>query len=370
MPDGLRFRLHAAGPIPLALDAACAPGEVLALVGPSGAGKSTALRCIAGLHRAAEGFVRCNGAAWWDAATGADLPAHRRQAGLVFQDYALFPHMTALRNVTTAMGHVPPPERPSRARDWLARVHLAGLEDRRPAELSGGQQQRVAVARALARDPAVLLLDEPFSAVDRATRRRLQEELAALRRGLAIPILLVTHDLDEAVALADRICVLHRGRGLQTGAPAELLARPANAEVARLLDLRNLFRGTVEGHDGATGYTLVRWGDRLLEARHAPEFAPGSAADWLVPGGGVVLHSRRRPSAGERENPVPARVIALLRLGEEVRVTLDIGDPDGNPLAFSLPGHVAERNALAPGEACTVSLRAETIHLMPPERRA
>jgi len=366
MSEALEFRLRAAHPIPLALEATCAPGEVLALVGPSGAGKSTVLRCIAGLHRAEEGIVRCGGATWWG--DGVDVAPHRRGAGLVFQDYALFPHMTALGNVLAAMGHVPRADRPARARDWLARVHLAGLEDRRPAELSGGQQQRVAVARALARDPAVLLLDEPFSAVDRATRRRLQEELALLRRGLAIPIVLVTHDLEEAAALADRICVVHRGRGLQTGAPTDLLARPASAEVARLLDLRNLFRGIVAGQDEAGGSTLIRWGDHLLRARHNPGFAVGDAVDWLVPGAGVVLHSRRRPSAGERENPVSARVQGALRLGEDVRVALDIGDPDGNPLAFSLPAHVAGRNDLVPEADCTVSLLAETIHLMPPGR--
>lgn len=366
MGEGLSFSLHASAPVPLAVEGHCAPGEVFALVGPSGAGKSTVLRCIAGLHRAAVGFVRCNGAVWHDTAAQIALAPHRRAVGLVFQEYALFPHMTALGNVAAAMSHIQRDERAGRARDLLARVHLAGLEDRRPAELSGGQQQRVAVARALARDPAVLLLDEPFSAVDRATRRRLQEELAALRQRLAIPILLVTHDLEEAVALADRICVLHRGRSLQAGTPGELLARPANAEVARLLDLRNLFRGTVERHDEASGLSFIRWGERVLEARHAPGFAPGDAVDWLVPGGAVVLHSRRRPSAGERENPVPARVLTLLRLGEEVRVTLDIGDPDGNPLSFSLPAHTAERNGLAPGEACSVSLLAGALHVMPP----
>jgi molybdate transport system ATP-binding protein len=361
---GLVASLSARAPIPLALDFACAPGELLALVGPSGAGKSTALRCVAGLHRAEAGSVRCAGQTWFDAAGAIDLPAHRRAAGLVFQDHALFPHMTALNNLVAAMGHRPRRERAARARALLALVHLAGLEDRRPEELSGGQQQRVAVARALARDPAALLLDEPFSAVDRATRRRLQAELAALRRSLSIPIVLVTHDLDEALALADRMCLMHRGRGLQTAPPAEVLARPASAEVARLLDLRNLFRGTVERHDAAAGATLLRWGAQVLEAAHAPGFAPGEAVDWLVGSGGVVLHRRGRPSAGERENPIAGRVVALLAMGEEAHVTLDIGDADGGTLAFAMPLHAARRNGLAPGEAATVSLLRAAIHLM------
>ncbi|MCX7685058.1 MAG: ABC transporter ATP-binding protein [Acetobacteraceae bacterium] len=363
MAEGLSLRLEAARPIPLDLSLEAAPGELLALVGPSGAGKTTVLRCIAGLHRAAAGRIACGGEIWFDSASGRDIPPHRRRAGLVFQDYALFPHMTAAANVAAAMGHLPPARRTARLRELFALVHLSGLEHRRPAELSGGQQQRVAVARALARDPAVLLLDEPFSAVDRATRRKLQAELAALRRGLSIPILLVTHDLEEAVALADRIAVLHRGRGLQTDRPAALLAKPANAEVARLLDLRNLFRGRVEAQEA--GRTLLRWGGRLLEAAPAPAFPPGAEVDWLVPGHAVLLHRRDRPSGGERENPVPAIVRDLLALGEEARVTLDVDDPDGGTLALSLPLHAARRNGLAPGEACTVSLLAEAIHLMP-----
>ncbi|MCW8084305.1 ABC transporter ATP-binding protein [Sabulicella glaciei] len=365
MAEGLLLRLRADGPIPLDLSLDVAPGEVLALVGPSGAGKSTALRCVAGLHRPTHGMVRCAGETWLDTASGLVLAPYRRSAGLVFQDYALFPHMTALGNVMAATGHMPRTQREARAREWLARVHLAGLEGRRPEELSGGQQQRVAVARSLARDPAVLLLDEPFSAVDRATRRRLQAELAGLRRSLAIPVVMVTHDLEEALALADRICVMHRGSGLQLGTTAEVLARPATAEVARLLDLRNLFRGRIEAQDGASGRVVLRWGSRRLEAASGRCFRPGMEVDWLVPGGAVVLHRRERPSQGQRENPVQARVMDLVPMGEEARVTLDVDDPDGGSLAFSLPLHHARRNGLAPGAECGVSLLAAAIHLMP-----
>jgi molybdate transport system ATP-binding protein len=162
---------------------------------------------------------------------------------MVFQSYGLFPHMTALGNVTAAMGHVEAGRREARGRELLDLVNLGGLEARRPAELSGGQQQRVAVARALAREPKVLLLDEPFSAVDKATRQRLYREIAELRRTLDMPVVLVTHDLDEAIMLADRMAVLHRGRTLQTGTADEVTMRPVSPEVARLVDLRNLFEG-------------------------------------------------------------------------------------------------------------------------------
>ena len=234
---GLHVELRQAAPIPLGVELSCREGEMLALVGVSGSGKSTILRTIAGLYRPEQGQVACGGETWMDTTRNIDVPTHLRRVGLVFQSYALFPHMTALRNVMTALGHRPAEERAERARAFLAQVRLPGLEDRRPMELSGGQQQRVAVARALAREPAVLLLDEPFSAVDRPTRRRLHAELAELRQSVRIPIVLVTHDIDEAVALADRICVLDRGETLQTGRPAELLAAPANSRVAMALDL-------------------------------------------------------------------------------------------------------------------------------------
>lgn len=236
----LFVRLRQTAPIPLAVDLACGPGELLALVGPSGSGKSTILRTIAGLYQPQEGVVRCGGEVWLDTDDGVAVPPHRRRVGLVFQSYALFPHMTALGNVLAAMAHQPRAEREARARALLRLVHLDGLEDRRPTALSGGQQQRVALARALAREPAVLLLDEPFSAVDRRTRRRLHEELRELRRAVSVPLVLVTHDLAEAMALADRLCVLDAGETLQDDRPAAVLAAPASDRVRQVLDLTEL----------------------------------------------------------------------------------------------------------------------------------
>jgi molybdate transport system ATP-binding protein len=222
---------------PFAFEAAfeCGPGELLAIVGPSGSGKSTLLRCVAGLAAGARGRITCGGETWLDTSAGISRRPYERRVGFVFQSYALFPHMTALRNVTSALGDLPRNARDLRARALLAKMKLGGLEQRKPAMLSGGEQQRVAMARALARDPKVFLLDEPFSAVDRVTRRTLFRELADLRQELLMPIVLVTHDLDEAAQLADRMCVLDRGRVLQRGTPADICERPASAEVARLV---------------------------------------------------------------------------------------------------------------------------------------
>jgi molybdate transport system ATP-binding protein len=292
----LSARLEQTAPIPLAADIDCASGELLALVGPSGSGKSTILRCLAGLHRPAAGHVRCADATWFDAARGIDVRPQERRVGFVFQHYALFPHLSALANVVQALGHLPPAERVARGRHWLARCNLDGFDDRRPAELSGGQQQRVALARALAREPQVLLLDEPFSAVDQVTRRKLLRQLIELRRSLAIPIVLVTHDLEEAALLADRMTVLHRGRTLQTAAPETMLAQPASALVARLTDQPNLFEGRVLQHLPAADTTLIEWLGRPLAASHQPAFAVGETVSWLVPGSG----GGARPRAPER----------------------------------------------------------------------
>ncbi|MGM0534608.1 MAG: ABC transporter ATP-binding protein [Pseudomonadota bacterium] len=358
----LTVKLQQAGPIPLDADFHCDAGELLALVGPSGSGKTTLLRAIAGLYRPARGVIRCAGETWFDAAAGHSLRPQQRRVGLVFQDYALFPHLDARGNVMVALDDLPPGERARVAEQWLARVRLDGLARRLPCELSGGQRQRVALARALARSPQVLLLDEPFSAVDQVTRRRLQRELALLREEIPIPIVLVTHDLDEAAALADRLCVLHAGRGLQQ-APAEtLFRRPVSPEVARLLDRHNVFTGrVVEGGAGR----LLQWGPWQLEVTEGlADLKPGQRVSWYLPPSDVVLHRRGRPSRGERENPVQARVVEMAVLGGITSVALAFDHCD-DTLRFELPTHAARRNELARGEVVGVSLLAAGIHLMP-----
>ncbi len=365
MAEGIQLRLRQRGPIPLDAKLECAPGRVLALVGPSGSGKTTILRAIAGLLRAGEGEIHCAGESWFDSGRGVYRETRQRRVGYVFQNYALFPHLSALHNVMEAMLDRPVAEREQRARDVLARVRLAGLEGRVPAALSGGQQQRVAVARALAREPQVLLLDEPFSAVDRATRQRLYRELAELRRDLAMPVILVTHDLDEALMLADQLCVLHQGRTLQSGEPYAVMTRPDTVEVAHLVGLRNVFRAGVVGHDEARALTIIEWRGHRLEARLQTAFAPGTQVTWVIPQGHIMLHRRDRPSRGERENPVSGPVIECLPLGENVALTVAVNGPDRPPLFLTVPAHVARRNGIAAGVDIGLSLLADGIHLMP-----
>ncbi len=361
---GLEVRIAQDGPIPLDAAFSCGPGETLALVGPSGSGKSTILRSIAGTYQPASGRIVAGGDIWFDAAAGVAVKPHLRRAGLVFQDYALFPHMTAVGNLTVSMGHVPKARRREMAARLLDMVHLTDLENRYPDELSGGQQQRVAVARALAREPDVLLLDEPFSAVDRATRQRLYREISELRQSLEIPVVLVTHDMDEAVMLADRMAVLHRGAVLQTGAPEELTNRPATPQIARLVGLGNVFEGRIEGHDAAAGHTVLSWRGQMLEVALRRDLVVGTVVDWVVPEGFVVLHRRGRPSLGERENPVRGVITSLLFQGQTAQVVMTPEVDPERQFRFSLPAHSARRNGLAQGEEVTVSLIAGGVHVM------
>ena len=363
----LQVQLAQSAPIPLQADLNCNAGELLALVGPSGAGKSTVLRAIAGLVRPRTGRIACAGTTWFDSRSNIWVKPQERKVGLVFQDYALFPHLSALHNVGAALTHLSNSARDTRARELLALVNLGGLESRLPRALSGGQRQRVALARALARDPTTLLLDEPFSAVDQMTRERLKRELASLRSSLNIPIILVTHDLEEAVALADRMCVLSRGRTLQAGTPEDIRLRPESAAVARLVGQTNIFEATIErvASDGEPG--LIRWCSHALEVAVTGQHAGGDKVTWMVPSEHVVLHRRGRPSFGERENPINGRIAELVVLGEQTALTLALLNDESVLLNFKMATHAARRNGLAIGVDVTVSLLADGIHLMAAE---
>ncbi|MBN9606366.1 MAG: ABC transporter ATP-binding protein [Actinomycetales bacterium] len=225
------------------LSLSLAPGEFVALLGPSGCGKTTALRALAGLEGITSGRILIGGE---DVAA---LPTNRRDLGMVFQAYSLFPHMTVRENVEYGlrMRRVPRDERRERAREALALVGLEGREDRFAHQLSGGQQQRVALARALVTRPRVLLLDEPLSALDAKVRVALRDQIRRIQTELRITTLFVTHDQEEALAVADRVAVMNRGRIEQIGTPEELYTSPATAFVADFVGLSNRIPATLHG---------------------------------------------------------------------------------------------------------------------------
>jgi molybdate transport system ATP-binding protein len=371
VPDPAGGRLEARfsqrAPIPLDVAISCAPGELVALVGPSGSGKTSVLRAIAGLLSPADGAVTVGGATWFASADRINLPPQRRSVGLVFQDYALFPHLTALETVALAVAAASEAEKRERARALLGRVNLEGFEERLPSALSGGQRQRVALARALAREPKVLLMDEPFSAVDQATRERLKRELVTLRRLLSIPILLVTHDIEEAVTLADRIAVLYRGKLLMTGTPDEVRLRPTSGPVARLMGQTNLFEGTVlePATEAVRGW--LSWRGARLEVARTGGFAAGARVAWLAPTDHVLLHRRGRPVGSELVNPVRGTVVSMVTLGERTAVTLRVSDAPDALLNLNVSTRTVRSGDLVPDAETVVSLLPDGIHLMGPE---
>jgi molybdate transport system ATP-binding protein len=316
--------------------------ETLALVGPSGAGKSSVLRAIAGLLRPDQGRVALGRGAWLDTAAGIDLPPERRSVGLVFQDYALFPHLDVRRNV--AFGGR------ERVDELLERFRIGHLAGARPAALSGGERQRVALARALARNPDVLLLDEPLSALDAHTRGVVRGELAELLGELRLPTLLVTHDFEDAAALAHQVGVIADGKILQLGTAAELLAAPANAFVAGFTGA-NLLHGTARvGAGGLTEVVLDAGGTAL--STDAGEGRVGLAVyPWEV----ALARAEASDSA---VNHLRGEVRSLVRLGNRVRVRV-------GPLTAEITATSAERLALAEGEQVVASFKATASRLVP-----
>lgn len=360
---GLEARLAQRSPFPFEVELACPPGEILALVGPSGSGKTTILRTLAGLLTPAEGYIRCAGQIWLDTRQGTRLTPQARRVGMVFQSYALFPHLTAEENVLEAMPDRRDRSARTRARALLAKLHLAGLELRLPQALSGGQQQRVALARALAREPRALLLDEPFSAVDRTTRESLHAELAALRRELAMPVVLVTHDLDDAVMLSDRMLLINDGRALQAGPPLTLLRRPAGVEAARLLGLRNVFDGEVLAHEPATGLSVLGWQGLSLTIPLCAELAIGTRMQWSVPVDEVRPVDPSRARQAERlDNGVQGLVLDEQRFSDRRRFGLSVAD---TTLFFEMSHAEAASAGLAVGQRLEVHVHGRAVHLMP-----
>jgi molybdate transport system ATP-binding protein len=330
--------------------------SVTVLFGPSGCGKTTALRCLAGLLRPESGAIRCGADVWFDATKGVCLPPQRRGVGFLFQDYALFPHLTVAGNVGYALAGLARAEHQRRVADLLAAFGLTGLEGRYPQQISGGQQQRVALARTLARRPRLLLLDEPLASLDGPTREQLRPELRRQLAGFGVPVVLVTHDRTEAMALADHLIVMDRGRVVQQGPAADVFTRPAGLAVARIVGTETVQPGQVVGV--ADGLATVQVG-RARVVAVAPD-TPAREVFVCIRGEDVVLQ-RGEGGGSSPRNRLDGVVSSLTWEGPLVRVGLDCGFP----LVALVTRPACADLGLRVGDRLTALLKAPAVHLIP-----
>ena len=284
------------------------PGHMIALLGPSGCGKTTCLRMIAGLIRPTSGDVFVNNQRI------TDVPVHRRNVGMLFQNYALFPHLTVEENIAFGleMRGIAKADAAKKVAAALNLVQLSHFGKRYPAQLSGGQQQRVALGRALVIEPAMLLLDEPLGALDKGLRESMQVELRALQRRLGLTTIMVTHDQDEALTMADKIVVMRDGKLEQVGSATEIYQRPASKFVAKFIGASNLFEGRVEQRNGSGAIIRVSQGLSLLV-----DEVPASTADVMVSirPEAIVVEEAGRNGIADRPNSVAARVDQVVYRG-------------------------------------------------------
>jgi molybdate transport system ATP-binding protein len=355
----LKAKLFQTRPNPLQLNIECIPGELHALVGPSGSGKTTALRTIAGLNNAESGKIECDGKLWFEASDAngitTSLSPADRSCGFLFQQYALFPHLTALENVCIPLYNSIPNliQRKNIAGQWLDRMGIGELANRMPSQLSGGQQQRVALARALARSPNILLLDEPFSAIDAPTRQGLYKTLAELRKDLNIPILLVTHDLREADLLADRITVIDKGVGLQTAPPQVLFERPRNSRVAELVGISNKFEGVF-----TAGKLSWNGCQRIFDVVDKGKIPPNTPVAWVIPADGLSLHNVANKST------INASVEQISALGQIAVIQLRTTE-GGHVITWEASAAEVKRLSLEVSKNTHLEIDGSKIHIMP-----
>ncbi len=330
--------------------------RVTVFLGPSGSGKSTVLRCLAGLERPQRGHVRFGDHVWFDAVLGVNITPDRRHLGVLFQDYALFPHLTVDRNVAFGAHGMARPEAASRVAELIEVFRLQGLESRLPGQLSGGQQQRVALARAVFRRPRLLLLDEPLSALDRATGDEMREELGTLMRALGIPAYIVSHDRADALALADRTVLLDEGQIIQSGTTQDVFDSPASPAAARLVGVDTILLGRIVSVEN--GLARVAVGEQEVWVGAPAEVGHETALCVRAEDVTIALHDAVDLSAVNRWRAV---VRSETPEGPFVRVSLDCGFR----LAALVTRGAWRRLALKPGDRAWAIVKATTIRALP-----
>ena len=330
--------------------------RVTVFLGPSGSGKTTILRCLAGLERPQSGHIRFGGHVWFDASRRINLPPDRRDVGVLFQEYALFPHLTVERNVAFAGRSLSRGARNARVAELLDVFRLRGLADRLPRQLSGGQQQRVALARAVFRRPKLLLLDEPLSALDRQTRDDVREDLRVLIQGFGIPAYVVSHDRADALTFADRTVLLDEGRIVQAGATQDVFDRPSTPAAARLVGVDTILLGRISSVEAGLARVAVAGQEVCAEA----PAAAGHEAALCIRAEDVAL-ARHAPDDLSAVNRWRAIVESSTVEGPFVRVRLDCGFR----LAALVTRDAWGRLSLEPGDDVWAVVKAASIRALP-----
>ncbi|HSD51472.1 MAG TPA: ATP-binding cassette domain-containing protein [Candidatus Methylomirabilis sp.] len=336
--------------------------DVTALYGPSGAGKSLTLLCLVGLRRPTRGYIRLNGRMLFDASAGVHLPPHSRRVGLVFQEYALFPHLSVASNLAYGLGGLTRSEMQERVQAMLRLLRLDALGDRYPGELSGGQRQRVALGRGLIIQPELLLLDEPFSALDQMERERLRSEVLELLQGFGGTTILVTHNLQEAYLMARQIAVIDSGRILQTGARDEVLQHPRTRRVAEHVGITNIFQGTVA--DAGAGRPTIAWyGEQLTCLTSLP---PGGSVEFCIRPEDVRLVWPEK--AAERPNVLRGHLTAEVERGVDylLRFRADGRAIEAGEIEIHCSEHLHYLMKLHPGKHVVIALPPDKLHILTP----
>lgn len=330
-------------------------GELMTLLGPSGCGKTTTLRCVAGLLKPDAGQI------YLGEERITDLPPERRGIGLVFQNYALWPHMTVFGNLAFGLQlkGVPKGDRRKKIGDALATVRLSGLEERYPRQLSGGQQQRIALARALVLEPRLLLLDEPLSNLDAQLREEMRFEIRELQKKLGVTAIYVTHDQSEALALSDRITVLHEGSLVQVGSPTEIYTRPDNRFVAGFIGLTSFLEGVIVQSEETDGYALVKLDENLNIRVRASELKVGEKVTLAVRPEHIRLYPERTEAATAEVNLLEATVLQGAYLGNALDYRLKLGD-------WVVRAQTSTDTPLEAGQKVWIAVSPEQVTLVTP----
>jgi molybdate transport system ATP-binding protein len=333
--------------------------ELVVLFGPSGSGKTTLFKCVSGITEPDNGKIIVGSKIYFDKDKKINLPIQQRKLGYVFQNYTLFPHMSVKKNIECGLKGWEKAAREERVMEMLTLLHIEELETRYPSQLSGGQKQRVALARALASKPELLLLDEPFSALDMEIRTELAEKIKNLQKKIGIPLLFITHNLEEAFLLADRILVLHEGKALQFGTLEEIFRSPENLHVAKLVGIINIFDDAyVEEYNEESESTVLKSGELKIITK-SQNFKAGEKVSWGIhPENISILFHDSGPES--QDNIYSARINSIINKGPKKRIIFKLVKYN-KTLTAELPAQSVDSLNLNVGDLFPVKLEKSKI---------